>query len=134
MRKKHRTEKLDMETVVAIRMLAREYGLKLSGYYDRSELNAPGDGRLSYMAFLAVMAGGDARPEQEARVARSLATVRQSLRASKTLPVVKGLARRLAAIAAIGPAAVDAFAPGGLGEIRRRIEAAEAELGGKRAK
>ena len=125
MRKKDRTEKLDMETTGSIRILSREYGMKLSGYYDRSQLNAPGDGRLSYMAFLAAMAGGDVHPDQEARVARSLAIVRQSLRASKVEPVVKGLAKRLAALAS-KPGAVYAFDAGALAEIRRKIAKAEA--------
>lgn len=91
MKSKTRTEKVDMETITLIKLLCSDYGMRLSHYYDHSGLNAPGDGRLSYMAFLAAMAGGDVTPDQESRISRSLAQVRQSLRKVGKLPLMKEL-------------------------------------------
>jgi len=91
MRPKTRTERLDHETMSVIRRLCDDYALKLSGYYDRSELNAPGDGRISYMGFLAAMAGAAVSPAQESRIARSLSQVRQALKKAKTKPVARSV-------------------------------------------
>lgn len=99
MKHKTRTERLDMETVGSIKQLSADYGLLLSGYYDHSGLNAPGDGRMSYMAFLAAMGGGEVTPQQEARVARSLMQARQSLRKAGRAPIMKELLTDLAKIA-----------------------------------
>lgn len=100
MKKRTRTERLDMGTILAIKGLCASYHLLQSHYYELSELNHPGEeGRLSYMGFLAAMAGGPVSPQQDAAVARSLATVRQAMRQAGRKPVLRQLAGELAALA-----------------------------------
>lgn len=119
MRPKTRTERLDHETIGAIRRLCSDYSMKLSGYYDRSELNAPGDGRISYMGFLAVMAGGETAPAQEARIARSLSQVRQALKRAKVKPVARAVLDDLREAMTAYEKDPDVFAPSELSTIQR---------------
>mgnify|MGYP003423692518 CR=1 FL=1 len=119
MKPKTRTERLDMETVGAIRRLCADYGLRLSGYYDVSGLNDPGEGRLAYMAFLAAMSGGEVTPETEARVARSLAVARQALRRAGRLPVMREVLANLRAVAEAYEESPEVFAAGELTTLRR---------------
>lgn len=123
-----RTEKLDMETVSLIKGLCAEFGILRSTYYEHSELNAPGEGQLSYMALLAAMNGGSVTPEQEARVARSVAQVRQALRKAGRAPVVKALPAQLKAALAAYEDDPDVFAPGELTTIRRILARATSRL------
>lgn len=120
-RPKIRTENLDMETVVSIKRLCADYGMRLSHYYDHSNLNAPQDGHLSYLAFLAAVAGGTVTPEQEARVARSLGVVRSALRKLKRQPVMQELRAGLTTVAAVYEEDPAVFAPGELRTLRRVI-------------
>lgn len=119
MKHKTRTEQLDMETVTDIKHLCSDYHMRLSHYFERSNLNAPEEGCLSYMGFLAAMNGGDVTPEQEARVARSLAMVRQSLRAAKRLPVMREVLDNLKQVAKAFEDDPDVFATGELTTLRR---------------
>lgn len=114
-----RTEKLDMETVSLIKGLCAEFGILRSTYYERSDLNAPGEGQISYTGLLAAMNGGGVTPRQEARVARSLGQVRQALRKAGRLPIAKALPAQLKSALAEYENDPDVFAPGELGTIRR---------------
>ena len=114
-----RTEKLDMETVSLIKGLCAEFGILRSTYYEHSELNAPGEGQISYMGLLAAMNGGGVTPRQDARIARSLGQVRQALRKAGRLPVAKELPAQLKVALAAYEDDPDVFAPGELTTIRR---------------
>lgn len=123
-----RTEKLDMETISLIKGLCAEFGILRSTYYEHSELNAPGEGQISYMGLLAAMNGGTVTPRQEARVARSLGQVRQALRKAGRLPVVKALPAQLKSVLAEYENDPDVFAPGELTTIRRILKLATSRL------
>lgn len=119
MKHKTRTEQLDMETVTSIKHLCADYHMRLSHYFEHSNLNAPEEGCLSYMGFLAAMNGGEVTPEQEARVARSLAMVRQSLRKAGRAPVMREVLDNLKQVAKHYEDDPDIFAPGELTTLRR---------------
>jgi len=119
MKPKTRTEKLDMETVTDIKHLCADYHMRLSHYFERSNLNAPEEGCLSYMGFLAAMNGGDVTPEQEARIARSLAMVRQALRKEGRAPVMREVLENLKQVAKAYEDDPETFAPGELTTLRR---------------
>ena len=116
-----RTEQLDMETVGLVKGLCAEFGVLRSVYYEHSEIGAPGDGALSYMGFLAAMNGGPVTPEQEARIARSVAQVRAALRKAGREPLRKELPRRLNTIMAAYEHDPGVFAAGELSTLRRVI-------------
>ncbi len=114
-----RTEQLDMETVGLVKGLCAEFGVLRSVYYEHSNIGAPGDGALSYMGFLAAMNGGNVTPEQEARIARSVAQVRAALRKAGREPLHKELSGRLKTIMAAYEHDPEVFAPGELSTLRR---------------
>lgn len=114
-----RTEQLDMETVGMVKSLCAEFGILRSVYYEHSNIGAPGEGALSYMGFLAAMNGGAVTPEQEARVARSVAQVRAALRKAGREPLAKMLPAQLKATFAAYEDDPDVFAPGELSTLRR---------------
>jgi hypothetical protein len=116
-----RTEQLDMETVGLVKGLCAEFGIMRSVYFEHSVMNAPGEGQLSYMGFLAAMNGGPVTPEQEARVARSVAQVRAALRKAGREPLHKELPGRLKAVMAAYEDDPEVFAPGELSTLRRVI-------------
>lgn len=123
-----RTEKLDMETVSLIKGLCAEFGILRSTYYEHSELNAPGEGQISYMGLLAAMNGGTVSPRQEARIARSIAQVRQALRKAGRLPIAKEMPAQLKAALAAYEEDPSVFGPGELTTIRRVLNLAAARL------
>jgi hypothetical protein len=88
-------------------------------YYEHSNIGAPGDGALSYMGFLAAMNGGVVTPEQEARVARSVAQVRAALRKAGRDPLGKLLTAQLKATLAAYEDDPGVFAAGELSTLRR---------------
>jgi hypothetical protein len=95
-----RTETLDLETISMIKSLCAEFGIMRSIYYEHSDLGAPGDGQISYMGLLAAMNGGAVSPEQDARIARSVAQVRSALRKAGRAPLAKELPALLKALLA----------------------------------
>lgn len=117
-----------METISLIKGLCAEFGILRSTYYEHSELNAPGEGQLSYMGLLAAMNGGTVSPRQEARIARSVAQVRQSLRRAGHAPVSKETVTQLKAVLAEYEDNPDVFAPGELTTIRRILARATSRL------
>ena len=116
-----RTEQLDMETVGLVKGLCAEFGVLRSVYYEHSNMGAPGDGALSYMGFLAAMNGGVVSPEQEARIARSVAQVRAALRKAGREPLGRELVARLKAVMAAYEHDPEVFAPGELSTLRRVV-------------
>lgn len=118
-----RTEKLDLETVGLIKSLCAEFGIMRSIYYEHSDLGAPGDGQISYMGLLAAMNGGTVTPEQDARIARSVAQVRAALRKGGWEPL-RELPAKLKAALAAWEEDPGVFAPGELSTLRRIIRRA----------
>lgn len=114
-----RTEHLDMETVGMVKSLCAEFGILRSIYYEHSNIGAPGDGALSYMTFLRAMNGGTVSPEQDARVARSVAQVRAALRKDGRDALAKQLPAQLKAALAAYEDDPGVFAPGELSTLRR---------------
>jgi hypothetical protein len=123
-----RTEQLDMETVGLVKGLCAEFGILRSVYYEHSNLGSPGDGALSYMGFLAAMNGGVVTPEQEARVARSVAQVRAALRKAGREPLGKLLTAQLKATLAAYEDDPGVFAAGELSTLRRVLGRAWARI------
>ena len=123
-----RTEQLDRETVALINMICAEYGIQRSIYYEHSDLNLPGEGQISYMGLLAAMNGGTVTPEQEARIARSLAQVRQSFRREGRVPLARELPATLKAALLAYETDPDVFARGELSSLRRIIRRAAGRL------
>ena len=123
-----RTEKLDMETVSLIKGLCAEFGILRSIYYEHSELNAPGEGQISYMGLLAAMNGGSITPRQDARIARSVAQVRQALRKAGRAPLAKELSAQFKVALAAYEDDPDVFARGELTAIRRVLKLAMERL------
>jgi len=117
-----------METVGLVKGLCAEFGVLLSVYYEHSNIGAPGDGALSYMGFLAAMNGGAVTPEQEARIARSVAQVRAALRKSGRESLAKMLPAQLKAVLAAYEDDPEVFAPGELSTLRRVLRRAYARL------
>ena len=114
-----RTEMLDMETVGMVKSLCAEFGILRSIYYEHSNMGAPGEGTLSYMAFLRAMNGGSVTPEQEARIARSVAQVRSALRKAGLDSLTRLMPAQLKAVLAAYEENPDVFAPGELTTLRR---------------
>lgn len=122
---------LAMETRTMIKLLCKDFGIPVTRFFELSDLNSPrSPAPVSYGTFGNVMAGAPLTEEQEAAIARSVATVRQELRRLGMEPLVKAMPKQLSALlnTHFDDGADGVFTAQELSDLRRILRAGQRRL------